>query len=107
MTAKAADLLSLPLNRVAVVLVDFQNDFCSQDAAMEPARHPTSTMNEQPGWPTTSPAKQRHWAHTLSTLSRFWTGMRWPTHAGWRQTSPSASGVGKHLTRFPSRLGSV
>jgi nicotinamidase-related amidase len=31
MTAKAADLLSLPLNRVAVVLIDFQNDFCSPD----------------------------------------------------------------------------
>lgn len=31
MTAKAADLLSLPLERVAVVLVDFQNDFCSPE----------------------------------------------------------------------------
>ncbi len=31
MTAKAADLLSLPMSRVAVVLVDFQNDFCSPD----------------------------------------------------------------------------
>lgn len=32
MTAKPTDLLSLPLNRIAVVLVDFQNDFCSPDA---------------------------------------------------------------------------
>lgn len=32
MTAKAADLLSLPVERVAVVLIDFQNDFCSPDA---------------------------------------------------------------------------
>lgn len=31
MTAKAADLLTLPLSRVAVVLIDFQNDFCSPE----------------------------------------------------------------------------
>lgn len=32
MIANAADLLTLPVDRVAVVLVDFQNDFCSPDA---------------------------------------------------------------------------
>lgn len=35
MTASASDLFDLPLDRVAVVLVDFQNDFCSPDAGTE------------------------------------------------------------------------
>lgn len=43
MTANAMDLLSLPLDRIAVVLVDFQNDFCSPD--VNPKR-PTNTNNE-------------------------------------------------------------
>lgn len=46
MTAKAADLLSLPLNRVAVVLVDFQNDFCSQDAG-DGTGSPPNVNNER------------------------------------------------------------
>lgn len=44
MTAQAADLLSLPLERIAVVLVDFQNDFCSPDAGQ--GRPPTNSNNE-------------------------------------------------------------
>lgn len=44
MTAQAADLLSLPLDRIAVVLVDFQNDFCSPDAGQ--GQPPTNTDNE-------------------------------------------------------------
>lgn len=44
MTAQAADLLSLPLARIAVVLVDFQNDFCSPAAAR--GRPATNTHNE-------------------------------------------------------------
>jgi nicotinamidase-related amidase len=44
MTAKAGDLLSLPMNRIAVVLVDFQNDFCSPRAGH--GRPPTNTKNE-------------------------------------------------------------
>ena len=46
MTAKAADLLSLPLNRVAVVLVDFQNDFCSPDVGGG-NRPPPNVNNER------------------------------------------------------------
>lgn len=44
MTAQAKDLLSLPLSRIAVVLVDFQNDFCSPAAGH--GRPPTNTRNE-------------------------------------------------------------
>lgn len=44
MAAHATDLLDLPLERVAVVLVDFQNDFCSPDAGDGP---PTNTHNEE------------------------------------------------------------
>jgi nicotinamidase-related amidase len=44
MTAHAADLLSLPLTRMAVVLVDFQNDFCSPAAGN--GGTPTNTHNE-------------------------------------------------------------
>lgn len=44
MTAQAAGLLSLPLARIAVVLVDFQNDFCSPDAGR--GRPSTNTNNE-------------------------------------------------------------
>jgi len=44
MTAQAPDLLLLPVTRIAVVLVDFQNDFCSPaGAAVGP---PTNTRNE-------------------------------------------------------------
>lgn len=46
MTAKPADLLSLPLNRVAVVLVDFQNDFCSPDAG-DGTSPPPNVSNER------------------------------------------------------------
>ncbi|SDS58636.1 cysteine hydrolase family protein [Microlunatus soli] len=46
MTAQAADLLTLPLDRVAVVLIDFQNDFCSPDiGGGDPP--PPNTHNEQ------------------------------------------------------------
>src|SRR4051812_39445185 len=44
MTARASDLLALPLDRVAVVLIDFQNDFCSPAAGG--GRPPTNTHNE-------------------------------------------------------------
>jgi nicotinamidase-related amidase len=44
MIAKAGDLLSLPIARIAVVLIDLQNDFCSPDAG--PGRPPTNTKNE-------------------------------------------------------------
>ena len=44
MTAQAPHLLLLPVTRIAVVLVDFQNDFCSPaGAAVGP---PTNTRNE-------------------------------------------------------------
>ncbi len=43
MTAQATDLLLLPLDKIAVVLVDFQNDFCSPDAGQD---QPTNTHNE-------------------------------------------------------------
>jgi nicotinamidase-related amidase len=43
MPAHASDLLSLPLNRIAVLLVDFQNDFCSPEAGDSPV---TNTNNE-------------------------------------------------------------
>lgn len=43
MKAEASDLLSLPLDRIAVVLVDFQNDFCSPQINQE---HPANTNNE-------------------------------------------------------------
>ncbi|WP_168207382.1 cysteine hydrolase family protein [Microlunatus elymi] len=46
MTAKPADLLSLPLNRVAIVLVDFQNDFCSRDAG-DGTSPPPNVNNER------------------------------------------------------------
>lgn len=46
MTAQAADLLTLPLDRVAVVLIDFQNDFCSPEiGGGDPP--PPNTHNEQ------------------------------------------------------------
>src|ERR1700712_3318656 len=44
MTAQAADWLSLPSHRIAVVLIDFQNDFCNPDAGR--GRPPTNTHNE-------------------------------------------------------------
>jgi len=44
MSASASDLFSLPLARIAVVLVDFQNDFCSPAAGH--GRPPTNTHNE-------------------------------------------------------------
>ena len=43
MTAHATDLLSLPLDKVAVVLFDFQNDFCSPEAGHGTV---TNTNNE-------------------------------------------------------------
>lgn len=46
MTAKPAELFSLPMNRVAVVLVDFQNDFCSPDAG-DGSSPPPNVNNER------------------------------------------------------------
>ena len=43
MPAHASDLLSLPLNSIAIVLVDFQNDFCSPDSGHGTV---TNTKNE-------------------------------------------------------------
>lgn len=40
--AHAGDLLSLPLDKIAVVLVDFQNDFCSPEVG---TGSPTNTRN--------------------------------------------------------------
>lgn len=43
MPAHASGLLSLPLNRIAIVLIDFQNDFCSPEVGHGTA---TNTKNE-------------------------------------------------------------
>lgn len=87
MTAKAADLLSLPMSRVAVVLVVSRTTSAVLMVAGEIRTRPTSTTNEQHSWPPTSPAKQQHWAPTSSTPSRCWTGTR----------CPPASNDGRHL----------
>ncbi|HEY6748678.1 MAG TPA: isochorismatase family cysteine hydrolase [Mycobacteriales bacterium] len=42
MTAEATDFFELPPGRVAVLLIDFQNDFCSPDVAPGP---PANTHN--------------------------------------------------------------
>lgn len=46
MTAKATDLFSLPIDRIAVVLVDFQNDFCSPEAG-DGTSSPPNVNNER------------------------------------------------------------
>lgn len=58
MTAQATDLLSLPLDKIAVILVDFQNDFCTAAGQGQP----TNTHNEA------TARRANHFAADATTL---------------------------------------